>query len=495
MIEFISKYWLQKKSIMSNLRTFLGLVMEKRPGDFLIVNREVDPKYEIMGFVEKFERQKKSPVFLFKKVKGTTLPVLINLYASFERLMLMFGTKTKEETVLMFMERIDKRIPPKLVSSGPVKEKILKGDSAKLSILPQIIHNELDGGPYICSAGTILRDPDTDSLNVGIYRNQIFADDKLGVMINPQHHGSYIINRYRELGKPVEVALVIGHHPAFLLSAGGARLPCVGGELELAGALLGESLKVVRGETIDLEYPADAEIVIEGIIDDPNNLVEEGNFGEYPRHYSGKRMVPVIRVTAICMRHDAIYQDIAAAHDEHLIMGSLPMMATCLKKIRELAPYVKMVNLPKSGSCRAHIYVSIKKRNEGEGKQAGLAALAADPNIKMAVVVDDDIDVFDEEQVLWAVAYRFEADRDLILIPYTLGAQLNPKAYSLDRSKRGNLQTRIIIDATWPVKGFEKSPIIEKAPVVKVPEEILAKISEEDAVNNPQDFILKSVLE
>jgi 2,5-furandicarboxylate decarboxylase 1 len=409
--------------------------------------------------------------------------------------MLMFGTKTKEETVLMFMERIDKRIPPKLVSSGPVKEKILKGDSAKLSILPQIIHNELDGGPYICSAGTILRDPDTDSLNVGIYRNQIFADDKLGVMINPQHHGSYIINRYRELGKPVEVALVIGHHPAFLLSAGGARLPCVGGELELAGALLGESLKVVRGETIDLEYPADAEIVIEGIIDDPNNLVEEGNFGEYPRHYSGKRMVPVIRVTAICMRHDAIYQDIAAAHDEHLIMGSLPMMATCLKKIRELAPYVKMVNLPKSGSCRAHIYVSIKKRNEGEGKQAGLAALAADPNIKMAVVVDDDIDVFDEEQVLWAVAYRFEADRDLILIPYTLGAQLNPKAYSLDRSKRGNLQTRIIIDATWPVKGFEKSPIIEKAPVVKVPEEILAKISEEDAVNNPQDFILKSVLE
>jgi 2,5-furandicarboxylate decarboxylase 1 len=480
---------------MSNLRTFLGSVIEKRPGDFLVVDREVDPKYEIMGFVEKFERQKKSPVFLFKKVKGTTLPVLINLYASFERLMLMFGTKTKEETVLMFMERIDKRIPPKLVSSGPVKEKILKGDSAKLSILPQIIHNELDGGPYICSAGTILRDPDTDSLNVGIYRNQIFADDKLGVMINPQHHGSYILNRYRELGKPVEVALVIGHHPAFLLSAGGARLPYVGGELELAGALLGEPLKVVRGETVDLEYPADAEIVIEGIIDDPNNLVEEGNFGEYPRHYSGKRMVPVIRVTAICMRHDAIYQDIAAAHDEHLIMGSLPMMATCLKKIRELAPYVKMVNLPKSGSCRAHIYVSIKKRNEGEGKQAGLAALAADPNIKMAVVVDDDIDVFDEEQVLWAVAYRFEADRDLILIPYTLGAQLNPKAYSLDRSKRGNLQTRIIIDATWPVKGFEKSPIIEKAPVVKVPEEILAKISEEDAVNNPHDFVLKSVLE
>jgi len=474
---------------MGNLRTFLGLVLEKRPGDVFVVDREVDPKYEIMGFVERFERQKKSPVFFFKKVNGTSLPVLVNLHASFERLMLMFGTKTKEETVLRFMERADKRIPPKLVESGPVKEKVVKGDSAKLSILPQIIHNELDGGPYICSAGTILRDPDTGSLNVGLYRNQIFADDKLGLMINPANHGSYILNRYRELGKPVEVALVIGHHPAFLLSAGGARLPYVGGELELAGALLGESLKVVRGETVDLEYPADAEIVIEGIIDDPNNLVEEGDFGEYPRYYSGKRMVPIIRVTAICMRHDAIYQDIAAAHDEHIVMGSLPRMATYLKRIRELAPYVRMVNLPKSASSRAHIYVSIKKRNDGEGKQAGLAALAADPNIKMAIVVDDDIDVFDEEQVLWAVAFRFEADRDLVLIPYALGAHLNPSAYSLDRNKRGILQTRIIIDATWPVKGFEK------APVAKAPEKILTKISEEDALNKPHDPALKSLLE
>lgn len=228
--------------------------------------------------------------------------------------------------------------------------------------------------------------------------------------------------------------------------------------------------------------------MIEGVIDNPNQLVEEGDFGEYPRYYSGKRMVPLIRVTAICMRHDAIYQDIAAAHDEHIVMGSLPRMATYLKRIKENAPYVKMVNLPKSGSCRAHIYVSIKKRNEGEGKQAGLAALAADPNIKMAVVVDEDIDVFDEEQVLWAVAFRFEADRDLVVIPYTLGAHLNPSAYSIERNKRGVLQSRIIIDATWPVKGFEKSP------VAKAPQEVVERVDLNTAINRINDELIKSLI-
>ncbi|MCS6769129.1 MAG: UbiD family decarboxylase [Candidatus Caldarchaeum sp.] len=473
---------------MGDLRTFLSVLLEKRPEDLLMVDREVDPRFEIMGFVEKFERQKQAPVLLFKKVKGTSIPVLTNLHASFERLMLMFGTRTKEETVLEFMRRADRKIAPKVVDTGPVKERVLRGDAAKASILPQIVHNELDGGPYICSAGTIMKDPDTGALNVGLYRNQLMSDGRIGLMINPANHGTYILNRYRELNKPVEVALVIGHHPAFLLSAGGARLPYIGGELELAGALMDEPLRVVRGETVDLEYPADAEIVIEGVIENPSQLVEEGDFGEYPRYYSGKKMVPLIKVTAICMRNDAVYQDIAAAHDEHIVMGSLPRMATYLKRIKEVAPYVKMVNLPKSASSRAHIYVSIRKRNDGEGKQAGLAALAADPNIKMAIVVDEDIDVFDEEQVLWAVAFRFEADRDLVVIPYALGAHLNPSAYSVERSKRGVLQTRLIVDATWPLKGFEKSP------VAKAPQNVVDKIGLGEAVNRVNDPLLRSLL-
>ncbi|MEM2967545.1 MAG: UbiD family decarboxylase, partial [Candidatus Caldarchaeum sp.] len=174
---------------MGDLRTFLRVLVEKRPEDLFVVEREVDPRHEVMAFVEKFERLKQSPVLLFKRVRNTSIPVLVNLHASFERLMLMFGTRTKEETVLEFMKRADNKIPPKLVDSGPVKERVLKGDAAKTTVLPQIVHNELDGGPYICSAGTIMRDPDTGSLNVGLYRNQLMSDGRIGLMINPANHG------------------------------------------------------------------------------------------------------------------------------------------------------------------------------------------------------------------------------------------------------------------------------------------------------------------
>lgn len=469
-----------------NLRSFLREVIESRPSDIYVVQKQVDPRFEMIAYVERFENEKQTPVLFFKHVKGTGVPVIVNLLASFDRLALALGCRSRRDAVLEFARRADNPVSPRKVTGGPVKEVVIKGEDAKLSLLPQITHNERDGGPYICSAVTVIKDPDSDVHNTGIYRNQI-KDNRLGLMINPANHGSYIMNRYRELREPMEVALVIGHHPAFLLAAGGARLPRIGGEYELAGGLMREPLQLVKGETVDLYYPADAEIVIEGVVDDVGKLEEEGNFGEYPRYYSGKKQVPFIRITAICMRRDAIYQDIAAAHDEHIVMGSLPRMATYLQSIKANAPYVQMVNLPKSASSRAHIYVSIKKRNEGEGKQAGIAALAADPNIKMAVVVDDDIDVFDEEQVLWAVAFRFEADRDLVVIPYTLGAHLNPSAYDLERTKKGVLQSRIIIDATWPLRGFEK------VPVARAPKEIYEKVSLEDCSNELDDALLKRI--
>jgi len=279
---------------------------------------------------------------------------------------------------------------------------------------------------------------------------------------------------YKDMKKPMEVAIVVGHHPAFLLSAGGARLPGIGGEFELTGGLLKEPLELVKAETIDMLYPANAEIVIEGVIDDVSILEQEGNFGEYPRYYSGEKTVPYIRVTGICMRHDAIFEDVMAAHDEHIVMGSLPRMATYLQRVKANAAYVNMVSLPKSASSRAAMYINIKKRNDGEGKQAGIAGLAADPNVKMVVVVDDDIDVFDEEQVWWAVAFRCEMDRSLVLIPNTIGAHLNPSSYAVDRSKHGVMNTRVIIDATWPIRSFEKVP---KANGSK---ELLAQVSQND---------------
>lgn len=456
-----------------DLRTFLAEVIKASPSDVVTVDREVDPNLGITAFVEKLENQKQSPVFFFPRVKNTKIPLVTNVHASFDRLALSIQCKSKPEAVLEFGRRAENPISPKVVSSAKVKEVVLTEDKAQVSLLPQVKHNEFDGGPYICSAGTILRDPETGVHNVGLYRNQI-KGNRIGLMMNPTSHGSLMMARYGEMKKPMEVALVIGHHPAFLLSAGGARLPDIGGEFELSGGLLKEPLEVVKGETIDMLYPANAEVVIEGVIDDVSKIEQEGNFGEYPRYYSGEKIVPFIRVTAICMRHDAIFEDVVPAHDEHIVMGSLPRMATYFQRVKANAPYTTMVNLPKSASSRAAMYVSIKKRNDGEGKHAGLAALAADPNIKMVVIVDDDIDVFDEEQVWWAVAFRCEMDRSLVLVPYTIGAHLNPSSYAMDRAKHGIMNTRVLIDATWPIKSFEK------VPKAKGSAELLAQVSSND---------------
>jgi 2,5-furandicarboxylate decarboxylase 1 len=208
-------------------------------------------------------------------------------------------------------------------------------------------------------------------------------------------------------------------------------------------------------------------------VNDLSSVEEEGNFGEYPRYYSGKKIVPFMEVTAICMRRDAIFQDVIAAHDEHITMGSLPRMATYLQRIKANAPYVKMLNLPRSASSRAHMYLSIKKIHDGQSKHAGLAALAADPNVKMVVVVDDDIDVFNEEQVWWAVAFKFEADRDMVVVPYTLGAHLNPSSYAMERTKKGIMQTRLILDATWPAKPYDAPP------VARSPKNVFSIVDEE----------------
>jgi 2,5-furandicarboxylate decarboxylase 1 len=170
------------------------------------------------------------------------------------------------------------------------------------------------------------------------------------------------------------------------------------------------------------------------------------------------------------MRRDAIYQDLFAAHPEHNICGALPRMGSLFRRIQEVVPSVVNVNLPYSGGSRAFCYISLRKRTEGEPQQAAFAALTTETDIKHVVVVDDDIDVFNETEVLWALATRFEADTDMIVMPNCLGAHLNPTAHNKTRTGHGPLQTKVIFDATKP------APPAEFPPTAKVPAEIVAQV-------------------
>jgi len=460
-----------------NLRTYIEQLVQAMPEQIKSVNREVNPKFEITGIVEKLENQGKSFAIMFRKVKGSKIPVLINVGASYERLALALDTDV-EHMVEEYSKREDNRISVREVNNGPVKEVIIKNEDVDLNMLPITVHNEHDAGKYVAAGATITKDPDTKKQNVGLYRLQVQDRDQLGLFINPANHGYLIGERYREIGKPMEVAVVIGHHPAFLM-ASVSKLEGYGGELEVASGLLGEPLEVVKGETVDLFVPAQAEIVLEGVVN-PGLKRNEGPFGEWPRYYTSAGDRWYIKVTAITMRKDTIYQDIMAAHDEHNMIGALPRMGSLYRRVTEVLPTVKAINLPLSGGGRVRCYISLKKRSDGEPKQAAFAALATVPDIKHIILVDDDIDVFNEKEVLWALSTRFQAHEDLIVMPNCMGSHLIPTAYDITKLEHGVMETKLIFDATMPAPP---TPFPRRA---KAPPEIIERI-------NPEEYIDKFV--
>jgi 2,5-furandicarboxylate decarboxylase 1 len=419
---------------------------------------EKDPSYP--GF----------PAVLFKNIKGSRIPLLLNLHGTYERVALSIGTDVKH-MVPEFAARQASPVATTLVSSNraPVHEVVLIGDQIDVTKMPSLVHQELDAGKYITSAATISRDPESGRLNAGIFRHQIQGPKQLGFMTNPAHQTAYIFRSYRDQGRKMAVALVIGHHPAMLLAAA-SKPPGIGGELEVMGGLLGESLEVVQGKTVDLQVPAWAEIVIEGIVDtDPEKVQTEGPFGEYPRYYTGLGPMPFVQITAITMRKQPIYVDVFNAHHEHLVLGGLPWMGSLYLRVRESIPTVTAVNLPLMGVLST-LFIAMKKRVDGEPKIAAAAAFAVVPLLKHIFVVDDDIDIFDNDQVMWAFTTRFQGDRDLIVMPNFLGGHLNPVTYGYHREEKGPMETKMILDCTRP------APPATFPPATRIPPDVMERV-------------------
>ena len=361
--------------------------------------------------------------------------------------------ENKADILKEHMRREANSIPARIVSkqAAPVKEVIWTGDDIDLGKLPIVHHAEQDSGKYVVIGCMVCKDPDSGTPNVGIYRHEVKGKDKLGCMINPHHHASYIYRRCMELGQPMEVAIFIGHHPAVGIGGSAQGSLNTHNEYETMGGLLGEPLEVVEGETISLQVPARAEIVIEGVIR-PGSVGTDGPFAEYAGYYGESKQVSIIEVTAITMRQDAIYHDLDPAHREHNFAGVLPFESHVFRRVSETVPSVIDVYMPPSGCCFYSVYISMKKRVEGEARFAALSALGTNANLKHVIVVDEDVNIHDECEVLWAVNTRFEADTDLTMIPYTLGAHLDPSSYDETRFHKGPMTTKLIIDATKKVK-------------------------------------------
>ncbi|GIJ59309.1 UbiD family decarboxylase [Virgisporangium aurantiacum] len=433
-----------------DLRTFLADVVKHDPGSLKRVTATVDRRFGVTAYGAWYDKRNEYPALLFADVAGSSLPCLTNLVATHDRMALALGVPVEVLTRSSLAGQGRAGHAPVEVTGAPVQDIVWRGADADLGRLPIPVHNELDGGPFLTAGVAIMRDPESGRLNAGIYRHHVYDGRRMGVWFFGSHDGGTIHRRYAARGEPTPVAIAVGHHPAFLMGAV-SRVPGIGGEYEAAGAFLDEPVDVVRAVTSDLLVPARAEVVIEGHIL-PDERVEEGPFAEWPGHYVGGGSKPVIEVSAITMRRDAIFQDIQASGREHRLMGALPRIASIHEAVRQKVPGLRAVNIPLH--ARMHCYLSIRKEFDSDPTRAAFAAFNTEPeNLRAVVVVDDDIDVYDEREVAWAIGTRFDAAEDLQVIPKWNGpGGLLPTnwSYDADGGRTPRRSSAVIVDATKP---------------------------------------------
>jgi 2,5-furandicarboxylate decarboxylase 1 len=380
---------------------------------------------------------------LFPRPGGHSIPVVSGLVSDRAWMADAMGVETGE-VLACFRHAALQPIPWRETASAPVHEVVHREvDLARQLPLPT--HNEHDGGPYITAGLMITRNPRTGAQNVSIHRCQLQGPNHLGVLLLPRHAHMFF-EMAEQGGRPLEAAIVIGVDPLTLL-ASQAIAPIDVDELEIAGALHRRALSVVKCLTSDLRVPADAEVVIEGRLL-PGVREPEGPFGEFPQYYGERGERHVMEVDAIAHRKDAIFHTIVGGGLEHLLLGAIPREATLLAHLQRSFPNVRDVHLSRGGACRYHLYVQIRKRQEGEAKNIMLGAFAGHYDVKHVIVVDEDVDIHDAAAVEWAVATRFQADRDLVVVSESQGSKLDP-------STRNGVGAKMGLDATKPLSADE----------------------------------------
>ena len=297
-----------------------------------------------------------------------------------------------------------------------------------------------DGGRYV-TAGVAIAEHE-GKVNVSFHRLMLIDKDRFAVRLVPRH--LFTMHRLSmEKGKDLKVAFVIGACPSVLL-AGATSTDYEFNELEMASALrhigLGEGLKV-RRTRYGIPVPADADYVLEGRL--TSEMTDEGPFVDITGTYDTVRKQPVFVVDRLYRRRDAVFQLVLSGGLEHYLLMGLPREPVIFKTVRQVVPRVHAVRLTEGGCCWLHGVISITKNKEGDAMNAAMAAFTGHPSMKQVIVVDRDIDIFDDRQVEWAVATRFQASRGLLVIDNAAGSSLDP-------STEGTT-SKVAIDATMPL--------------------------------------------
>ncbi len=391
--------------MVEDLRSFLEIL--DREGELSRVKKPVSPRFEL-GRVAKAANGR---AILFETIRGSKMRAISGVLGKRQSMALALRV-SKNELLNEFMGAGSRLIAPRVVGRGPVNEVIETGKDVDLRNLPIATYCAKDAGPYITAGIVIAKDPESGVRNLSYNRMQLKGRSKLAIDITPPSGLDAIRAQAERSSMPIEVAVVIGSHPAVMIAAA-TRLPQGRDELGLAGALLKRPVPLVRCQTVDVEVPADTEIVLEGVIP-PHIREPEGPFGEFTQYYEGTKDESIVKVKAIAHREDAIYQTIQSGSLEEHNLKSLGREEKIFRAAAVIGVRVQGVSLtPAPFICS----ISIEKRIDSEPEKVATTAFAADHSLRYCIVVDDDVDVHDQSDVLWAMATRSRPAKGVVVLP------------------------------------------------------------------------------
>lgn len=403
------------------------------------IEKEVSAKYE----VAKVLREHPKDVVVFENVKDCNMKIISGICNTRDKIARGISV-TVPEITKRIMKATENPIPVKNIEN--VKENFNTQKEPDLTKIPVPTYYKKDGGAYITAGVVIAKDPETGIRNASIHRMLVSGKDKLGIRIVPRNLYTYY-KKAEEMDKPLDIAIAIGMHPATLLATT-TSVPITIDELEVANNFHNGNMKLIKCESVDLNVP-DAEIIMEGKIL-PHEREPEGPFVDLTDTYDVVRNEPIIKLNKIHYKEDPFYHAIMPAGFEHRLLQGLPQEPRIYNAVLNTVPTVQNVVLTEGGCCWLHAAVSIKKQTQGDGKNVLMAALAAHPSLKHAIVVDEDVDIFDPEDLEYAIATRVKGDDDVMIVPGARGSSLDPCA------KPDGTTTKIGVDATKPLDKLEK---------------------------------------
>ncbi|NIU39649.1 UbiD family decarboxylase [Candidatus Bathyarchaeota archaeon] len=410
-------------------------------GELIRIKKEASTEYEMAGIIEALGEK---PV-LFEKVKASSIPVVAGLVSSKELIARALNTKTVR-LLHKLSKAIGNPVPPDIVKEGECQE--IVANDVDLTKLPIMRYTKKDGGKYIASATAIIKDPELGR-NMCFHRLMLLDKNKFVARIVEERGTDTAL---KKSGGELDVALCIGNSTAVLLSAA-TSLPKGVDELGMANAL--EKTELVKCKTIDVEVPRDCEIVLEGRI--TKERAPEGPFLDLTGIVDKVRQQPVIEINCITHREKPIYQTILAGRNEHKSLMGMPREPTIFNEVNKVCE-CKDVYITPGGCSWLHAVVQIRKHHPDDAKKAIRAAFEGHKSLKHCVIVDDDINIYDQNEVEWAIATRFQADKNAVILTNQRGSSLDPSGDLTEGRKATTC--KMGLDATIPFKetgkGFKK---------------------------------------